>query len=432
MNGQHLPAWIRHSARIDRLDGSVIHAPLQSAFVGERCVVVCPHSQQPVCEAQVICFTPAGTRLSLLGTASGLPRNAWVVPLGQGAHVMVDGETPGAVLDGAGQTIARLAECRAPRGAPVRLDIDQPPPSLVDRRRSSGVFETGLRAIDGLLTCAVGQRMGIFASAGAGKTTLVSSLIAHAHADITVVGLVGERGREAADFIEHGIPAASRNKTILVCSTSDRPPAERRNAAHIATALAEHYRDAGKRVLLLIDSVTRYARALRDVALSAGEVPARRGYPPSVFEALPRLLERAGATDKGSITAFYTVLLEDEEQADPIGEEVRSILDGHIHLSRRLAERAYFPAIDVLKSASRVMPQVAQADHVAAAAALRAKLGKLAELELPRQLGEYRLGEDAEVDALIEAQPVIEQWLRQAAAERSSHANTVRGLHALA
>ncbi|GAB1846722.1 SctN family type III secretion system ATPase InvC [Achromobacter xylosoxidans] len=427
-------SWLRHSARMSRLNGSVIHAPLRRTFVGERCDVLI-HPNRPdsrLCQAQTIGFTEQDAILSLLGDTQGIPRDAWVVPSGQGPHVALDGGTLGAVLDGEGRTVARLAAAPQFPGPATALDIDATPPELTHRRGVDTIFETGVRAIDGLLTCGVGQRIGIFAGAGGGKTSLISMLIAHARADVYVVGLVGERGREASEFIQHGIPQDKRARTVLVCSTSDRPPAERRNAAHMATSIAEHYRATGKRVLLVIDSVTRYARALRDLALSAGEAPARRGYPASVFEALPRLLERPGAVEGGSITAFYTILLEDEEQAEPIGEEVRSILDGHIYLSRKLAERAHYPAIDVLKSASRVMQSLAGPTHLAAAVGVRNKLSRLADLQLALDLGEYKQGEDADVDALLHIRPSLDRWLTQPMTQAAELADTLETLNAFA
>lgn len=434
MNSPLSPTWFRHSARMTQLNGSVIHAPLRRTFVGECCDVLL-HPQRPlsrICRAQTIGFTERDAILSLLGNTQGIPRDAWVVPSGHGPHVALDEATLGAVLDGDGQTIARLAPAPAFRGAPALLDIDAAPPQPTHRRGVETIFETGVRAIDGLLTCGVGQRVGIFAGAGGGKTSLISMLIAHANADVYVLGLVGERGREASDFILNGVPEDKRSRTVLVCSTSDRPPAERRNAAHMATSVAEHYRAAGKRVLLVVDSITRYARALRDISLSAGEPPARRGYPASVFEALPRLLERPGAVEGGSITAFYTVLLEDEEQAEPIGEEVRSILDGHIYLSRKLAERAHYPAIDVLKSASRVMHRLADPAQLAAASAIRSKLSRLADLQLALDLGEYKPGEDRDVDMLLHERPSLDAWLTQPMMQASSLSGTLEAMDAFA
>ena len=431
MSSRH-PAWLRHSARVTRLNGSVIHAPLRRTFVGERCDVVAHplRSDSRLCQAQTIGFNERDAILSLLGGAQGIPRDAWVVPSGMSARVDIDANTLGSVLDGEGHTITRLTPGLAQPGIADVLDIEAAPPALVQRQRVDTVFETGIRAIDGMLTCGVGQRIGIFSGAGGGKTTLMSMLLAHAQADIYVVGLVGERGREASEFITHGIAPHKRAQTVLVCSTSDRAPAERRNAAHLATRLAVVLRQAGKSVLLIIDSVTRYARALRDLALSAGEPPARRGYPASVFEALPRLLERPGATREGSITAFFTVLLEDENQVEPIGEEVRSILDGHVYLSRRLAERAHYPAIDVLKSASRLMPGLTTPTHRARAAAIRNKLARLEDLQLALDLGEYRTGQDAGVDALLDIRPALDGFLTQSVEETDSFLNTVEKMHA--
>ena len=433
MNKHHCSSWIRHSAQLSKLHGSVIHAPLRRTFIGERCDVVSdPH--QPAtrfCQAQTIGFNQQEAILSILGNTQDIPRGAWVVPSGRRAMPQLSEDALGTAIDGEGCMIARLAppNYRLARGG--SLDLDAAPPALARRRRIAHVFETGVRAIDGLLTCGIGQRMGIFAGAGGGKTTLMSMLITHAKADVYVVALVGERGREASGFIDHGIPEDKRAQTILVCSTSDRPAAERRNAAHLATAIAERYRDAGLNVLLIVDSITRYARALRDIALSAGEPPARRGFPASVFDALPALLERPGALDQGAITAFYTVLLEDEDLGDPIGEEVRSILDGHIYLSRKLAERGHYPAIDTLKSVSRVMTQIVDAQHRGAAAGLRSKLAKLSDLQLALDLGEYQSGQDAEVDALLEARPEIDAWLMQSIDDYVTFGSTLEGLHAL-
>lgn len=426
--------WLRHGAQLTRLHGSVIHAPLQRTFVGERCnVVVDPYRPASrLCQAQTIGFTEKEAVLSLLGNTQGIPRSAWVLPTGCGASVALHEDALGTAIDGEGQFISRLAPACHLLAPVPSLAIDAVPPPLSERAGVSQIFETGVRAIDGMLTCGVGQRIGIFAGAGGGKTTLMSMLLAHSQADVYVVGLVGERGREASEFISHGIPDAKRTRVILVCSTSDRPPAERRNAAHMATAIAEHYRDAGLNVLLIVDSITRYARALRDLALSAGEAPARRGFPASVFDALPGLLERPGALQNGSITAFYTVLLEDEELGDPIAEEVRSILDGHIYLSRKLAERGHFPAIDVLKSASRLMTQITTPEHLACAMSLRSKLARLNDLQLALDLGEYQPGQDPTVDALLDDRHDIDAWLKQAVHEHSSFIDTAQRLHVFA
>ena len=278
----------------------------------------------------------------------------------------------------------------------------------------------------------MGQRVGIFAAAGGGKSTLLGMLARGAASDVNVIVLVGERGREVREFVDDSLGPEGLRKSVVIVATSDRPALERSRAADVGTAIAEHFRDRGQRVLLLMDSVTRYARALRDVGLAVGEPPARRGFPPSVFSALPRLFERAGNNDRGSITAFYTVLLEDEDAgADPIGEEVRSILDGHVVLSRKLAAAAHFPAIDVLASASRVMSRVTDGAHRAAAAKLRGALAKYQEIELLLQVGEYKPGADRDADFAVERIGAIRGLLRQDAADPGDYQTSLQQLQRL-
>ncbi|MEO3962515.1 FliI/YscN family ATPase, partial [Chromobacterium piscinae] len=290
---------------------------------------------------------------------------------------------------------------------------------------------TGVRVIDGLLTCGIGQRVGIFASAGCGKTMLMHMLIDQAEADVFVIGLIGERGREVTEFAESLRQSPKRDRCVLVYATSDYASVDRCNAALLATTVAEYFRDQGKRVVLFVDSMTRYARALRDVALAAGEPPARRGYPASVFDSLPRLLERPGATREGSITAFYTVLLEGDDEPDPMADEIRSILDGHIYLSRKLAGQGHYPAVDVLKSASRVAGQVCADAHLQAASGVRGLMARLEELQVFIDLGEYRQGENADNDRAMQAREALRQWLRQPLAQNSPFDSTLRGMHEL-
>lgn len=273
--------------------------------------------------------------------------------------------------------------------------------------------------------------MGIFASAGAGKTSLMNMLIAHSTADIRVVALIGERGREVTEFIQHLRTSPQGASTIVVYATSDRPAVERCNAALLATSIAEYFRDHGRDVVLFLDSMTRYSRALRDVALTAGELPARRGYPASVFEQLPTLLERPGCVGDGAITAFYTVLLESEDEPDPIGDEIRSIIDGHIYLNYRLAGRGHYPAIDVLKSISRVFPQVTSPQHGLASAELRDLLARLEEIQLYLDLGEYREGENPLNDRALAAKDDIDDFLRQPMDDCSDFATTLAKLDEL-
>jgi FliI/YscN family ATPase len=272
---------------------------------------------------------------------------------------------------------------------------------------------TGVRAIDSFLTVGVGQRLGLFAGSGVGKSTLLGALARGAQADCVVVALVGERGREVGEFMEHSLGSAGRERSVTVVATSDAPPVERLRAASVATAIAEHFRDEGQRVLLLVDSVTRVARAQREIGLAAGEPPARRGYPPSVFSLLPRLLERGGQGERGSITAVYTVLVEGGDMEEPIADEVRGILDGHIVLDRIIAARGHYPAIDVTASISRVMPSVVPAEHAAAARTLRSLLAAFEQKRDLITLGAYSKGSDRRVDQAILAMPELERFLQQ-------------------
>jgi type III secretion protein N (ATPase) len=300
------------------------------------------------------------------------------------------------------------------------------------RRLIKTPVSLGLRALDGLLTCGEGQRMGIFAAAGGGKSTLLSCLVRGADVDVTVLAMIGERGREVREFIEQDLGMEGLKKAVLVVSTSDRPSMERLKAAYVATAIAEYFRDQGKRVLLLMDSVTRFGRALREIGLAAGEPPTRRGFPPSVFSSLPQLMERAGNSDKGSITALYTVLVEGDDMTEPIADETRSILDGHIVLSRKLAAAGHYPAIDVLASVSRVMDAIVDGEHRDAARYLRKILAKYAEVELLVQIGEYKAGSDAEADEALAKLGAVNNFLKQELDEISAFDDTLAALKGLA
>jgi ATP synthase in type III secretion protein N len=279
-----------------------------------------------------------------------------------------------------------------------------------------------------VLTVGVGQRVGVFASAGGGKSTLAGMLARTASADVNVIALVGERGREVREFLEDSLGDAGLKRSVVVVATAERPAMERLRAAHAATAIAEGFRDSGARVMLLMDSVTRFARALREVGLAIGEPAVRRGFPPSVFAELPRLFERAGNDQHGSITAFYTVLSEDEDGMDPVSEEVRSLLDGHIVLSRELAQSGHYPAIDVLASASRVFERVVGPAQRQCAMRLRALLAKHAEIRFLLQVGEYRAGSDELADQAIERWPALQTFLRQRADEAMALPQTLARL----
>jgi FliI/YscN family ATPase len=424
------PRLLRHYAHPVSLRGSVIEAPLSEVFVGELCELRRSLDDLEIAgRAQVVGFKGDLALLSLMGSASGVSRQWVVMPTGTRLAVEMSSALLGTVLDAQGEVRQRLVPESFASGIEQRV-IEAAPPSFGTRRPISDALVTGVRPIDGLLTCGQGQRLGIFAAAGCGKTSLMNMLIAHTEADVFVIGLVGERGREAAEFIHDLQATGQAGRTVLVVSTSDQPSVDRCNAAQLASTVAEYFRDQGRSVVLFIDSMTRYARALRDVALASGEMPARRGYPASVFDALPRLLERPGKTEIGCITAFYTVLVESEDEADPIGEEIRSILDGHIYLTRKLAGKGHFPAIDVLASASRLFSQLTDAAHQRLAYAMRDLLARLDDLQMALDLGEYRPGENRDNDRAIALRPQLEAFLRQAMADGCDPALTLEAMHA--
>jgi type III secretion protein N (ATPase) len=279
------------------------------------------------------------------------------------------------------------------------------------------LFSTGVRALDGLLTVGRGQRLGIFAPAGVGKSTLIGMVTRNCESDVNVVALIGERGREVNEFIEKSLGDSGLARSIIVTATSDRPAIERIKAAFVAMTLAEYFRNKGKNVFLVMDSITRFARALREIGLAGGEPPTRRGYPPSVFAVLPRLLERAGRFGQGSITFLTTVLLETEDDQDPIGEEVRSILDGHIVLSKKLAASGHFPPIDILRSTSRTMDFTCTQNHIDNARSFRALMGKYEEIELLLQVGEYAPGRDRAADDAVKRKSHMDLFLKQSVFE---------------
>ncbi|MEY0766050.1 MULTISPECIES: type III secretion system ATPase SctN [Providencia] len=418
-----------------RIHGCLIEAPLQGVFIGEICFIERSLTQPDIiARAQVVGFKEGLTVLSLIGRAQGLTREVVIRPSGYPFVFEVGEHLAGKIFNAAGEQVGALCEDIS---EPMLLNtkllrIDSPPVSVTQRRPVSEPMVTGVRAIDSLLTCGLGQRIGIFAAAGSGKTSLMNIIINHAHADIHVVALIGERGREVIEFIEELKESPHAGQTILIYATSDSPPIERCNAALLATTIAEYFRDSGRNVLLYVDSMTRYARALRDVALATGELPARRGYPASVFEQLPMLLERPGQLKHGSITAFYTVLLESEEEADPIGDEIRSILDGHIYLSHKLAGRGHYPAIDILHSISRVFQKVTTPEHRRCAIDLRDMISRLEQIQLYLELGEYQRGESHENDRALDKKEQIEGFLKQAMDEPMNFDNMLSILNELA
>jgi type III secretion protein N (ATPase) len=412
--------------RVVQAVGTVLRATGLRAKIGQQCRVADAADPDGVpLLAEVIGFAGAEVILAPYGALQGVTVGATVQAIADQASVPCGPALLGRVIDPFGRPLD---------GRPLEGTSSTPlyaeAPSPLVRRGVDAPIETGVRAIDTALTIGEGQRVGIFAMAGGGKSTLLGMLARQARADVNVIALVGERGREVKEFLEESLGEAGIARSVVVVSTSDRPALERVRAAYAATAIAEGFRREGKRVLLLVDSVTRFARGLRELGLSAMEPPVRRGYPPSVFAELPRLFERAGNDEHGSITAFYTVLAEDDDNSDPVAEEVRSILDGHIVLSRELAQRNHYPAIDVLKSASRVFTRVAAQPHRDAAGRMRALLAKFNEVEFLVRVGEYQRGSDKLADAAIDRMPALQALLQQRSNEPTSFEATLDQLRA--
>jgi ATP synthase in type III secretion protein N len=406
---------MRVRGRVAEATGGVIKATGLDTAVGETCELRDRHGRA-LGVAEVIGFSGAWTYLSPLGKLVGLSPKVEVVPLGTVHRIPVGAALQGRVLDGYGSPIDNLGPLRA--DAMATVDADAPDP--LERPAVRRPFVTGVRVLDGLLTCGVGQRMGVFAPPGVGKSTLLASLATQAGVDTVVVALVGERGREVGDFVRTVLRHDASKRTVVVAATSDRPAMERVKAAHVATAIAEHFRDRGQHVLLLVDSLTRLARAQREIGLSMGEPPTRRGFPSSVFSMLPKLLERAGEAKRGAITAFYSVLVDGEEMEDPVAEEVKAIVDGHVSLTRALAAAGHFPAVDVLESASRVMDSIIEPQHRDLAMDARRLMARFREIEMLVQIGEYKSGADAFADRAIAARPALQDFLRQPTAEGSA------------
>src|SRR5688572_17329921 len=367
--------------------GTLVKATGLSARIGDLCELRNAGSTWTM-RAEVVGVSRQATLLLPFGELDGISAQTEVVNLGRAQTVKVGQSLLGRIVNGFGEPIDGFEPIDSTLEYPVRA----PEPDALTRKPVSRSLQTGVRAIDGLLTCGEGQRVGIFAPAGAGKSSLLSMIARGTSADVTVVGLIGERGREVGEFIQALRHSDSARKCVFIVATSDRPAVERAKAANVATAVAEYFRDQGLSVLLLVDSVTRYARALREIGLAAGEPPTRRGFPPSVFATLPRLMERAGTNDKGSITALYTVLVEGDDMTEPVADETRSILDGHIVLSRKLGAANHYPAVDVLASASRVMNAVVDKDHKTNSGRVRELLAKYEEVEILLKLGEYKPG----------------------------------------
>ena len=414
---------VEKRGRVSGVTGGLIRATVAGVRIADLCRLKSAGDRGPGEDvlAEVVGFDGQHVLLSPLGSTTGISNDTQVVATGRTHEVPVGPALLGQVLDGLGRPL-RGDALHCPSRYPVLAD----PPDPMRRRVIDTPLALGVRVLDGLLTCGEGQRMGIFAAAGGGKSTLLSMLIRNSAADVKVLALIGERGREVREFIEHDLGEEGLAQSVIVVATSERPAMERLKAAYVATAIAEYFRDRGLKVLLMMDSVTRFARAQREIGLAAGEPPTRRGFPPSVFAALPQLMERAGRSDTGSITALYTVLVEGDDMTEPVADETRSILDGHIILSRQLAQANHYPAVDVLASVSRVMNNIVDEDHLRVAGRMRELLAKYKEIELLIRIGEYKQGSDPAADEAQRKIDAVNGTLAQGLYETSSFEEAVQ------
>ncbi len=403
------------------LSGSVVQIVGMTASVADfpapvGAVVEIEREAGDPARAEVIGFRDDLTLLYPYENLHGVRRGNRVRLMRTFRWMRVGSELLGRVVDAQGHAI----DGRPQPALTVRTELNRRPPPAIQRPRINQPLSTGIRALDGFLTCGQGQRLGIFAGSGVGKSVLLGMMARYTSADVNVIALIGERGREVNEFIERDLGPQSLARSVVVVATSDEPALRRVQAAQAATAIAEYFRDQGRNVLLLMDSLTRFAMAQREIGLAAGEPPTTRGYPPSVFAILPQLVERAGRSAQGSITGFYSVLVEGDDPQEPISDAVRGLLDGHTWLSRKLASRAHWPAIDVLESVSRLMPDIATLEHLGAAQTIRELMAVYRDHEDLISIGAYRQGANRQVDVAIELLDDINQYLRQKIDERTT------------
>lgn len=392
--------------KVSKVIGLTVEVEGINAFVGELCIIYNNKDDEVKCE--VVGFKEDAIILMPLGELVGVGPGCKVIAKGVPLNVRCSDELLGKILDGLGNPIDGEAILSG-----ENYSLFNEPPDPMKRPRIKNIMPTGVRAIDGFLTCGEGQRIGIFAGSGVGKSTTLGMMARAAKADINVIALIGERGREVLDFIERDLGEEGMKKSVLVCATSDKSPLVRIKGALTATSIAEYFRDKGKKVLLMMDSVTRFAMAQREVGLAIGEPPAQKGYTPSVFAMLPKLMERTGMSEKGSITAFYTVLVDGDDFNEPIADTVRGILDGHIVLSRQLAHKNHYPAIDILNSISRLMKEISSEEQIAAASKARDILANYKEAEELINIGAYEEGSNKDIDTAIKYIDKVNSYLKQ-------------------
>jgi flagellum-specific ATP synthase len=418
------PAW-RWGGRVVEANGQTVESEGPLCSVGECCEIVDGNGRRH--RAEVIGFRGRHVLAMPVQATQGIQYGDAVMAMGVSPEIAVGEQMQGRILDALGAPLDGLPMVRAERTWP----LDGKAPHPMERETIREPLQTGVRVLDGMLTVGRGQRIGIFGGSGVGKSTLIGMMTRNTAADITVVGLVGERGREVREFVEDSLGEEGRKRSVVLVSTSDQSPLLRMRAAMAATAVAEFYAARGKHVLLVLDSLTRYAMAAREIGLAAGEPPASKGYTPSVFTRLAKLVERAGNFRTGSITAFYTVLMEGDDQQDPVVDAVRSFLDGHVVLSRSMAAAGWYPPVDVLDSLSRLMPAVTTKEHRAQASLARRLLAAHARSEDLIRIGAYKPGTDEELDRAMRAMPVLREFLEQQSNERVSMEDTVARMNAM-
>lgn len=407
---------VERSGKVMKVVGLTVESNGPAVNMGNICRIY-PSAGEKYVEAEVVGFRDQRVLLMPFGDMTGIGFGSRVVSTGQSLKVAVSHELVGRILDALGKPMDE----GKPIEKAVYYPVDNIPPNPLARSRIKEEFPLGIRAIDGLMTVGQGQRLGIFAGSGVGKSTLLGMIARNAVADINVIVLVGERGREVKDFVEKDLGEAGLKKSVLLVATSDQPALLRLKAALVGTSIAEYFRDQGKKVLLLMDSVTRFAMAQREIGMAVGEPPISRGFPPSVYSILPKLLERTGTSDKGSITGLYTVLVEGDDMNEPISDTVRGILDGHIILSRALATGNHYPAIDVLESISRVMKDIVTPEHYEKAGYIKNVMAVYRKAKDLIDIGAYKNGSSAEIDEAIRLHEKINQFLIQAVDEMTEY-----------
>jgi len=414
---------IKCVGKVCKVQGLLIESRGPQAIIGEICRIEAPKGRGRI-RAEVVGLRNEIVQLMAFEDTDGIEVGNRVVALGSRLEVPVSVKLLGRVLDALGNPIDGKGDIESTVLYPALAD----PPDPLKRRRVTERIATGVRAIDGLLAVGRGQRLGIFSGSGVGKSTLLGMIARNTSADVNVVALIGERGREVNDFIENDLGQEGLKRSVLVVTPSNSPPLSRLRGAYVATAVAEFFRDQSLDVMLLFDSVTRFARAQREIGLAAGEPPATRGYTPSMFDSMPKLLERSGTSDRGSITGFYTILVDGDDMDEPVSDTVRGILDGHIVLSRRLAQAYHYPAIDVLQSISRLAPHVAGPASGKAAGNIRRTMAVYAEAEDLINVGAYHSGSNPAIDEAIAKHGPIEDFLIQSVDERSSLEDTLTAM----